>query len=159
MVPIALAAMAVGTIIKSYGQIKANQDQAAAERQNASFYREQAAFAQKSGDRKREIYDRESQVRYGDQVGAFAKAGVNTGSSSFFLAQQMLYRQNESFAIKEEADFNVRLAMLRADQADSTARALSDPMTNFLTVAGNGLSLASNFMPASSGAGGAAKAG
>lgn len=152
MVPIALAAMAVGTIIKSYGQIKANMSQAEAERQNAGFYREQAAFAQKSGDRKREIYDRESQVLYGDQVSAFAKAGVSTGSSSFFLAQQMLLRQNESFAIKEEADFNVRLAMLRADQSDSTARALSDPLTNGLLAAGNILSVASNYMPASSGA-------
>jgi hypothetical protein len=139
MVPVVLAAMAVGTIIKSYGQIKANEDQAAAEKRNAAFYREQAEFAQRAGDRKRAIFERESDVLYGDQVGAFAKAGVDTGSSSFFLAQQVFYRQNESFAIKEEADFNVRLAMLRADQATSTARALTNPTTNALLVGANAM--------------------
>ena len=140
MIPVAMAAMAVGTVMKSYGQIKANMAQADAERQNAAFYREQADFAQKVGDRKRGIFDRESAVLYGDQAGGFAKAGTNTGSSAFFLAQQMVFRQNESFAIKQEADFNVRLAMLRANQAESTAAALSDPMNNGMMAMGNMLS-------------------
>ena len=147
-----IGAMAVGTVIKSFGQIKANNDQAAAERQNAAYYREQADFARKAGDRKRTIFDRESTVVYGDQVAGFAKAGVDTTNSSFFLAQQVLYRQTESFAIKQESDFNVRLAMLRAEQAESTANALSDPLNNALMIGGNVLSLAGNFMPAGGGA-------
>jgi hypothetical protein len=142
MFPVILAAMAVGTVMKSYGQVKANMAQADAERKNAEFYREQADFAEKVGDRKRGIFDRESAVLYGDQVSGFAKAGVKTGSSSFFLAQQLVVRQNESFAIKQEADFNVRLAMLRANQSESTAAALSNPTTNGMIVAGNMLSFA-----------------
>lgn len=148
---IMIGAMAVGTIIKSFGQIKANNDQAAAERANAAYYREQADFAKKAGDRKRTIFDRESTVIYGDQVSGFAKAGVDTANSSFFLAQQMLYRQTESFAIKQEADANVRLAMLRAEQSESTANALSDPLNNALMIGGNVLSLAGNFIPAGGG--------
>lgn len=146
MEPVTLSLLAMGTIMRGVGQYQANQAQAQAEEQNASFYREQAAFAKAAGDRSRKIFDRESAVLLGDQVGAFAKAGVDTGSSSFFLAQQMLYRQEESYAIKQEADFNVRLAMLRAEQASSTASALTDPMTNILQFGGSALSAAAQVL-------------
>lgn len=138
---VVLAAMAVGTILKGVGQVRANMDQAQAERNNAAFYREQAEFARQAGDRQRTIFDRESTVLLGDQTSAFARAGVDTGASSYFLAQQIMYRQEESYAIKKEADFNVRLATLRAEEAESTARALSDPTNNAMGVLGTGLQM------------------
>lgn len=160
MEPVSLTILSVGTVLRGIGQARANQDQAAAERQNASFYREQANFAQKAGDRQRGIFDRESQILYSEQQSGFAKAGVDTGSSSYFMAQQMLYRQDESYAIKEETDFNVRLAMLRADQADATARSLSDPMNNIMQIGGGVLStLGQSGLLDKGGGGGSGKSG
>jgi hypothetical protein len=129
------ALSAAGSILGVVGKMKANADQASAEEQNASFYREQAAYAREVGDRQRQLFDDQSQVIYGDQLAGFAKAGVDTSSSSLFMAKQMLARQSESYAIKKEADFNVRLAMLRADQAQSTADSLNDPFNQFLSAA------------------------
>lgn len=123
--------------MKSYGEYQANQDQADAEERNAAFYREQAAFAKKAAERQRTIFDRESVILHGQQVGAFAKAGVDTQHSSRFLAQQVMFRQQESQAIKDEGDMNVRLANLRGEQADETARQLRDPTTNLLNMGGN----------------------
>lgn len=140
--PLALAAVGAGAIIKTYGQIKANEEQAAAERQNAAWYREQAKFARDAGDRQRRIFDRETLKLQGTQVSAFAKAGIDagSGSASYFMAKEALFRQEESSAIKQEADMNVRLALLRADQAEKTAGSLTDPTNQFLMGAGNFLS-------------------
>jgi hypothetical protein len=140
------ALMAVGTVINGYGKIKANLDQAKEEQLNAGFYRYQADYAQRAGDRQKTIFDRQSQIQYGEQFSAFAKAGIDTQSSSIFMASEMLYRQQESNAIKEETDFNVRLATMRAEQSDRTAKALKDPMNNFLQVAGMGASAAGGMM-------------
>lgn len=138
------AAIGAGSIIKTYGQIKANADQAAAERENAAFYREQAQFARDAGDRQRRIFDRESLKLEGSQISAFAKAGIDagSGSASLFMATEALFRQEESFAIKMETDMNVRLAMLRADQAEKTARSLTDASNNTMLAAANLLSAA-----------------
>ena len=132
--------------MKGYGTYMANMDQADAERKNASWYREQAEFAKKAGERQQMIFDRESQILYGEQLGAFAKAGVDTGASSYFVAKQMLFRQQESYAIKQEADMNTRLAMLKADQAERHAESLSDPMNNLLQFGGSALSGAAGLL-------------
>lgn len=134
--PVGMALMGAGAVLKTIGQIKANNDQAEAELKNASFYREQAAYAREVGDRQKNLFDDASQVLYGEQLSGFAKAGVDTSSSSFFMAKQMLSRQQESHAITREADMNVRIASLRADQAKQTADALTDPTNQFLQVAG-----------------------
>lgn len=139
MEPVSLALLGGGLLLKGIGTAQANMAQAEAERDNASFYREQAKFAKEAGERQQMIFDRESEVLYGEQLSAFAKAGVDTSGSSLFMAKTMLYRQQESFAIKQEADMNVRLAMLRADHSDRTADGLSDPLNNALQFAGPAL--------------------
>lgn len=134
MVPlVAAAVMGAGTIMQSYGRYRATLDQADAEEVNAAWYREQADFAREAGDRQAMIFDRESKILFGEQRSAFAKSGVNPSESSFFMAQQMLYRSQEGYAIDKEADFNERLANLRANQAQETARSLRDaaPMEFF----------------------------
>jgi hypothetical protein len=132
-------AVALGLVIQGYGQMQANQAQADAEAKNAGFYREQADFAREAGERQIGIFNRESDMLYGEQQSAFAKAGVDTQSSSLFMAKQMLHRQDESYAIKAESDMNVRLAMLRASQADSTAASLRDPQNTILPILGSAL--------------------
>lgn len=124
----AVALFAAGTLIKSYGQAKNAEAEAAQERANAAWYREQAAFAQEAGERQRMLFDRESQVLYGQQQSGFAKAGIDTGSSSEFMAREMLYRDQESYAIKREADMNVKLAMMRANAAEEAASQIEGSM-------------------------------
>jgi len=85
-------------------------------------------------------------VLYGEQLGAFAKAGVDISGSSYMVAKTMLFRQQESFAIKQEADFNVRLAMLKADQAERHADSLEDSDNNLLQFAGTALSGAASIL-------------
>jgi hypothetical protein len=134
--------MAAGLVMEAYGKYQANKDQAEAEAQNAAFYREQAAFAQKTAERQRAIFDRESVVLRGSQISAFAKAGVDSMHSARFLADQMIFRGQESQSIYDEGAMNVRLADLRSGQADATAAQLRDPTTNFMQAAGSGLQLA-----------------
>jgi hypothetical protein len=136
-----LALMAAGLLLRGFGQSQANAAQADEERLNASFYREQAEYAEDAGIRQREIFDRESQVLYGEQMSSFAKAGVDTSSSSNYMASQILTRQRESFAIKREADMNVRLAMLRSESSDRTAKRLEDPSLIMSQILGGGLQL------------------
>jgi hypothetical protein len=52
------------------------------------------------------------------------------------MARELLYRQNESNAIKLESDMNVRLAMLRADQAQKTADSLSSDDNQLMQLGG-----------------------
>lgn len=143
MDPITLSVLGAGLVMKSYGQVKANLDQAKAEQANAAWYREQAFFAQETGRRAQEIFDRETDILAGDQLSGFAKSG-DIDNATLFMSGEALTRQKESNAIKLEADMNVRLAMMRADQSDKTAKALKNPLTNAMMVGGNiGTSLGS----------------
>lgn len=134
MLPLIL--LGAGLVLQGMGRMEANAAQAEAEEENAEFYREQAEFAEKAGERQRMIFDRESVILYGEQQSAFAKAGVDTSGSSYFMAQQMLYRTQEAGAIMAEADMNVRLATLRAKQSSETAKSLMDPDVNMMQFAG-----------------------
>lgn len=136
------AGFVAGAGLSAVGQYQANQDKAQAEAQNASFYREQAAFAQDSGDRDLSIFNRKSQIEFGEQVNAFAKAGNQSADAIAFLAEEKLNRNKEAGAIKEDRDFNVRLANLRAGQADRQASDLSSFSYNFNSIGGNLLSMA-----------------
>lgn len=139
MEPITLGVLGGGLALRSLGMLRANAAQSEAEKANAMFYREQAEFARFSGERQQAIFDRESEVLFGEQESAFAKAGVDMASSSTFMAHQLLNRQTESWAIKMETDMNVRLATLRADQSEKEAAALNNPLTNALNIGGMAL--------------------
>lgn len=136
MDPVTIALIGGGLLLQAYGNYSANMAQAEAAKRNAAFYREQADFAKKAGERQQMIFERDTQIQYGEQLSAYAKAGVDTQSSSLFLAKQLLFRQQESFAIKKEADMNVRLAMLRADESMRNADQLSDPTMNAIQALG-----------------------
>lgn len=120
-----MVVMGTGTVLKSMARAKDRQAEAGQERANAAFYREQTAFAEATGERQRMLYDRESQVLFGEQMSGFAKAGIDTGSAEF-MARELLYRSQESAAIKKEADMNVRLATLRAAAAEEAASNLEE---------------------------------
>lgn len=134
-----------GLVLRSYGRFKANQDQADAEEKNASFFREQAEFARFAGERSELIFNRETMVLFSQQESAFAKAGVDSESSSLFSAKQALYRSQELNAIREETKMNERLALLRAESAEATAEGLRDPLNNALGAVGDVASIASLF--------------
>lgn len=134
--PIAL--MAAGTAMNVMGNMRANQDKARAEAANASYYREQAAFADEAGKRAEKIFERKADRLYGQQVSAFAKAGVDIGSGSAldFLGESKALQIEERYAIKREAEMNVRLASLRANASMETSRAYGDSTNNFLQAGG-----------------------
>jgi hypothetical protein len=121
MAPVAIAFMAIGALAQGAAKAQADRDQAAASRRNADWFREQADYARFVGDRDILLFDRQSKVTFGEQRSAFAKAGVDTAESSRFLAEQELYGQQESNAKTKERDMNVRLASLKAEQADQEA--------------------------------------
>jgi hypothetical protein len=121
MLPVAIAFMALGSLMGGAAKAKSDRDQADAERKNADFYREQAANAKFTGDRELLLFDRSSKITYGEQASAFAKAGVDTAESSRFLAQQQLFGSQQTNALTKERDMNVRLATLKAEQADTEA--------------------------------------
>lgn len=117
---------AAGTVMRAYGQWQDSMAEAEQESQNAQFYREQAEFAEAAGRRQRMIFDRESQVLFGEQMSAFAKNGISTTSSSEFMAREMLYRDQESYAMQKETDMNVKLASMRAQAAEKSASDISN---------------------------------
>ena len=135
-----------------YGQYKANQAQADAEEQNAAFLREQAKFFQRAGDREERIHEQQSKHLFGEQVGAYARGGVDIGSGSALavLAGSKANAMEEAGAIRSETELRTRLALLRAQQADETAAQLRDPMNNFLQGAGTALGASGNIAALSS---------
>lgn len=133
------AGFVAGAGLAAVGQYQANLDQSQAEFENASFYREQAQFAQDSGDRDLEIFRRKSQLEFGDQVNAFAKQGNQSSDVIAFLAEQRLNAVKEAGAIKEDRDFNVRLANLRGNEAWKKGQKLGEFGYNALTIGGSAL--------------------
>lgn len=136
----------VGTILSAYGDWMASQAEAAVERRNASFYEEQADFARRAGIRERMLFDRKSKVTQGQQLAGFAKSGGDISASSFFMATQSLYAQQESAAIQEEADFNERLALLRAQMSKEKADAIGDKKAFWLRTGAKGIAAAGSIL-------------
>ena len=137
------AIMGAGMVLQAYGTHRANQDQAKSERKNAGYYMEQADYFDKVGDRQEEIFDYNSKVLVGNQVAGFAKSGVN---SAEFMARESLFRSKEVDAIRMETNKNVRAATLKADEALSNSRSLTDPGNNFLQAAGSSMSGAASVL-------------
>ncbi len=125
MSPAGLAFLGVGSFVSAYGKYSAEMSEASAESKNAAFFREQAAFASEAGQRKEEIFNRESNVLFGEQQSAFAKAGIDSSNSSFFMATQAAQRQGGAYAIEQETALNVKLAQSRAEEADQHAKDLT----------------------------------
>jgi hypothetical protein len=101
---------------------KAGRAQAEASRLNSELFLETAEFNKMAGKRKFAKFERESQIFMGNQVSRFAKAGVDmTGSP---LMQQVMTQERVNMQledIRQETEFNVRIANLRARGATAQA--------------------------------------
>lgn len=104
----------VGTVYNMYQQGEADRDQAAAEERNAAFFMEQAAFARRAGEREQAIFSRQTDQFIDAQMGRVAKSGVNfSGQTASVVAFSEYLAGLELQAIKDETEFNVRLATMR----------------------------------------------
>lgn len=137
---VGLGLMGVGMILQAYGQDKANQDQARAEAKNARFLRRQQEFMRDSLERDLVLFDREEAIIHGEQQSAFAKAGVDAESAAVFFAEQKEFAAQERASIRENADLNIELAGLRAQQSEQTAKSLSSTRNRVLNYASAGAS-------------------
>lgn len=114
----------IGGVTQIFGQNVARDGEIAANRANAAFFREQAKFAEFAKQKNIKRFRRESDIFFGDNISRFAKAGVSlSGSPLITLAMDKVLAEEEVDSIIKEGNFNVRLARLRADQADAAARA------------------------------------
>lgn len=121
-----LVLFAVTQAVSTYGKYQADQAQAEAEAKNASYYREQAGFIQLATERESALFKKKAARLQGDQVGAVAKGGIALSGD---MLQQLAGERAESIlednAIRADGSFKARLARLRANQADETARSLT----------------------------------
>jgi hypothetical protein len=130
-------AILVGGGLQLYGQITANKAQAKAEKANARYYAEQKAHALIEKRRAMDIYKTQSEDFLGEKVSLIAKSGVSlSGSVLMELAKDKSAAKRETFAIETQADVNAKLAQLRANQANSTAKTLSSTQYNLTQSAG-----------------------
>lgn len=141
-----------GGALSAYGALKSNSDRADAERQNAEYFAEQGAYAQAVGDRELGVFREKADLLRGQQVGAYAKAGVElSGSPLLFLEDQTIRRQREERAIQTETERRVRLANLKMQQSSDAADNYSSFWTNFVSTAPSILSAAGSAYKAGSG--------
>jgi len=138
--------LAAGLAMQSISTARAMVSKANAEEKNASFFREQAAFAKDVGERQLKVFDEKSRVLIGDQVAAFAKSGGSSLTSATFVAATKVQQAQEGAAIKKEANFNERLALLRARGAQTRADELSDSGNIAMNVIGGGLGSAASII-------------
>jgi hypothetical protein len=143
---VALATIAGGTILKGIGDWKANSDQADEEKQNAAFLREQAQFAQAAGDRQAKIFEDDAEHFYKNQVGLFARNGVQVDAT--VLADTVRRTREGLAAINAETNANVRLALLKGRAADTRADRLSSFGNNFLQASGTAMAGAGSMLSA-----------
>jgi len=112
-----------GNLMEVSAQASADAAAASAEDRNAAFAMEAAQFEAEASEREQEIFRNESALQFGEQVSAFAKAGVDiSGSPLLVLADSKRVAGTELSAIKREGEFRVRRAILQARESRSNAR-------------------------------------
>jgi hypothetical protein len=142
---VAAAAAIVGAGIQIYGQITANNDQAAAEEENAAYYAEQAEFARQATVRELSLYNIESEDFLGRQKTQIAKGGVNlTGSALLVLGETMMRQMEERKAIISDGKAKEREALLRAGASSEQAGRLTSFSNNVLPAIGTTLTTAAS---------------
>lgn len=115
-------AMLVSSGIQIFGQIKANEAEAEANETNAEFFREQQKISASATRREVDIFDRESEAFFGDQVSAYAKAGVDlSGSILASLTQTKQAIRGERSAILEQGKLRTKLAGMKASESEKSA--------------------------------------
>lgn len=137
--------MVAGGIINAFGTYVGNRSKAQAEAANAYFYNEQAKFAQLAEARQERNYVQESTTQIGQQLGAYAKGGVDfSGSPMLKFAQDSDTQYRQLDAIRTEGAQRVLIARLRAQQSQDVADQMSSFGYNALTIGGSLLGSAGN---------------
>lgn len=136
-----LTMMAVGTGIQILGGWQANLAQARAARQNQRFYEEQAIYARQSAARAEGLASFDYAYKIGQQVGAYAASGVDTGtgSAAITIGGTIANEIGEIAAIRRKGDMDVMLARLRGSQAGSNADTLGSTGFNLMQAATTGI--------------------
>jgi len=148
--------MAAGSMIQMFGQAQANAAQSAAEARNAQFLREQAAQQEAATRREMKLQERDQDRLRGAQIGAYASGNVDIGSGSAlsFLAEQEAFAIEERAAIRTDGDLRTKLALLRAEDSQSTSDTLGSFQYNVTQGLGTFLSNAGSMYKAGGGGGG-----
>lgn len=118
-----LTLMAVGTGVQILGGWYSNMQQAQAERENQAYYLEQEKYAMESARRAERLAGFEYAYKIGNQVGAYAASGIDTGSGSaaITIGGSIANEISEVAAIRRKGEMDMRLARLRANQSGRTA--------------------------------------
>lgn len=151
--------MGAGMVVNAIGRKEAAEAEAAGEMANAAYYREQAQFAQEAGERSQNIFDRETLILFGEQKSQLAAAGVGEEVVSGFMTGQVQARREERYAIGQDTEANVRLAMLRGNMSDQRASAASDSRIQTLGILGDAIGIAGTVVGGSFSKGSAKTAG
>lgn len=147
------AAMLISGGVQIIGKIRANQAEAEAHERNAEFFREQQKISQLATRRELDIFQRESEAFFGDQVSAYTKAGVDlSGSILRSLTETKRSVRQEEGAILEQGKLRTKLAGMKADESLRNAdRARSSNFFDVIsTVANVGASVAGRSNPEAS---------
>jgi hypothetical protein len=141
------AVFAIAGGLQVAGNFLGNRAQAKAERANAAYYREQAELTKREKRRAVDIYKTQSDQFIGQKKSIIARSGVDLGGTLLMqIAGDVASQGREIEAINAEMDAKVRLAHLRAQQADKTANTLSSFGYNVLQAAGSGLNTYASYM-------------
>lgn len=127
-----------------FGRWQANLAQAEAEMQNSRWLKEQAAFAQEATEREEAIFQKESESLLAEQVGSFAKNGIElSGSALDALNETENQISMEIEAIRQNGEMQMREALLKANSSRNNATQLSSLQNNLLQSGGSLLTGAS----------------
>src|SRR5690606_24620807 len=88
-----LAMIGLGSLIQGVSGIKSNLAKASVERANAAFFMEQARFAEIAGERAEFLLRAEANRVRGQQISAFAKAGVDLSGSALSVLADTANRE------------------------------------------------------------------
>lgn len=128
-VPFAL--MGAGTAAQIIGQYSSNWMQAQSELKNSAFYDQQAKIARDSAQQQEDNAEFSWSNRLGEQIGAYAKGGVDlSGSAANTVGGSIKNALQDFWNIKENGDMQVKLLRSRATQSKDTADLLSSPGYN-----------------------------
>jgi hypothetical protein len=132
-----LVLFAAGLAIRTFGQLKADSDQANAERANASYFREQEAFTLEEMFREVNIFEGTATRAKGEQlVHAGSQGTAITSFTLDRLGQQTALMESQKESIIRQGKFKARLASLRANQADENVDALNSPERKLANLGG-----------------------
>lgn len=124
-------------LIGGAAKVRANREEARILSSNAERFEEMAQAAEINSSRKSRLTSMQGMELAQEQVGGFAKAGVDlSGSALNKLAQTRTRLADELFAIRLQGQNDARVSRDRANQALREANRLESTESTFLTFLG-----------------------